>query len=388
MELLARSQHQARVEDLLRQFPVVAILGPRQVGKTTLARQIAAHEQVHTWFDLEDPADLARLADPGLALRSLRGLVVIDEIQLMPELFGLLRVLADRMDGGARFLILGSSSPDVSREGAETLAGRLATYRLGGFDLRDVGAAALDELWLRGGFPRSFLADSLAHSAEWRRQFVDTFLQRDLPRQGLTIPPATLRRFWAMLAHYHGQTWNASEFARSFGVSDVTVRRYLDILTHTYVVVQLQPWHENIRKRQVKAPKIYFGDSGLVHTLLGLERREEIERHPKLGASWEGFALTQVVARLGARPDECFFWATHAGAELDLLVVRGDTRRGFEFKRSEQPRTTKSMHSAWRDLSLQSLDIVHAGNVTFPLTEDFRALSLRRVLDDLDPLSS
>ncbi len=384
MSHLDRPEHRDRIEELLRSFPVVALIGPRQIGKTTLARKIAeAHEPSH-FFDLEDPRDRARLSEPGLALRPLEGLIIIDEIQFMPELFELLRVLADRDDHRSQFLILGSASPDLVRGSSETLAGRVAYHRLEALHLKEVWGDAT-KLWLRGGFPRSFLADSDHASAEWRRQFISTFLQRDIPALGINIPSTRLRRFWTMLAHYHGQTWNASEFARSFGVSDHTVRNYLDLLTDTYVVRQLQPWHVNLAKRQVKSPKIYIEDSGLVHTLLGLETRADVESHPKVGASWEGFAMQEVAARIGARPDECFFWATHAGAELDLLVVRGNERRGFEFKRTESPSTTKSMHSALSDLELECLYVIHGGTHSFPLAGNIKAVALTE-LEELDPL--
>jgi hypothetical protein len=372
---------------LLDQFPVVAIVGPRQVGKTTLARLVTRQRQVQVHnFDLEDPADRARLAEPGLALRDLEGLVVLDEIQLQPELFGILRVLADRPDEPASFLILGSAAPELVTESSETLAGRIAYHRLTGLDMSELEDGSWEDLWLRGGFPDSYLAPSSEASAEWRRQFISTFLQRDMPQFGINIESATLRRFWTMLAHYHGQTWNASEFARSFGKSAVTMRNYLDILTSTYVVRQLQPWHANVGKRQVKSPKIYLEDSGLMHTLLGLESKTDVERHPKLGASWEGFAMRQVIARLGARDDEVFFWSTHGGAELDLFVKRGTQRRGFEFKRTDAPSTTKSMHVALRDLALDRLDVVHAGDSTFPIHDSIRAVSLERLWNDVEPL--
>jgi hypothetical protein len=273
------------------------------------------------------------------------------------------------------------------RGSSETLAGRIAYHHLDGLALDEVDAGERARLWLRGGFPRSFLAVSDGESAEWRREFVQTFLQRDLPQLGVTIAAPTLRRFWSMLAHYHGQTWNASELARSFGVSHHTVRSYLDLLTETFVVRQLQPWHANLKKRQVKSPKIYIEDTGLLHTLLGLETRVDVERHPKLGASWEGFALQQVIVALGARADECHFWATHAGAELDLLVIRGNQRRGFELKRTEAPKTTKSMHTALEDLQLDEIDVIHAGDRTFPLAEQIRAVSIDRLAEDVVPLT-
>lgn len=388
-EIIPRPRDLARIEELFDTFPVVGLVGPRQVGKTTLARRYASlAERPTTFFDLEDPADAARLSDPGLVLRPLEGLVILDEIQLRPDLFAILRVLADRPEKPARFLVLGSASLDVMRSSAESLAGRIGYHRLSGFDLADVGPENADELWLRGSFPLAYLAPTLGQSAEWRRQFVTTFLQRDVPQWGVGIPAATLRRFWTMVAHYHGQTLNFSELARSFGVNDMTVRSYVDLLADVYMVRLLQPWHANISKRQVKSPKLFFEDSGIFHTLLGLESRSELEVHPKLGASWEGFAMHQVISALGARLDEVYFWATHAGAELDLFVLRGNRRLGFEFKRTETPRTTKSMHSAMRDLELERLDVIHAGPHTFGLTEDIRALSIYRLLDDLEPLGA
>ena len=322
-----------------------------------------------------------------LALGELRGIVVLDEIQRRPELFPVLRVLADRSGPPARFLVLGSASPDLLRQSSESLAGRILYHHLGGFGLDEVGVGKRDELWLRGGFPRSFLAESPAASAEWRREFVRTFLERDLPALGVTIPATTLGRFWTMLAHYHGQTWNGSELARAFAVSHSTVRRYLDVFTSALVLRQLQPWFENLKKRQVKSPKVYLADSGLLHTLLNLETRDDLMRHPKVGASWEGFALSEILSRLGARAGERFFWATHAGAELDLLVVRGHRRLGFELKLTSAPSTTRSMHSALNDLQLERLDVVHAGEHTYPLAERVRALALARFEEDLEPLS-
>ncbi len=358
----------------------MSILGARQVGKTTLAKETRLSGRAPAaWFDLEDPAHLARLADPMLALRGLRGLIVIDEVQRLPGLFPVLRVLADRPGRPARFLLLGSASPDLRRQGSESLAGRIAHYILPPLDLDEVGRASGERLWIRGGFPRAFLARSEAASVEWRREFVSAFLERDLPQLGFGLPPQTMRRFWTMLAHYHGQVWNASEFARSFGVADTTARNYLDALSATFVARQLRPWHENLAKRQVKSPKIYLSDSGLLHTLLGIESRRELESHPRLGASWEGFALEEVIRRLGARPEECYFWATHAGAELDLLIVKGGKRLGFEFKRTESPSLTASMRIAFKDLKLDGLEVIHAGGETFPLAEKIRAVPLARV---------
>ena len=384
--MLRRSAHLARLTSLLKQFPVVAILGARQVGKTTLARELEkAWKQPCHAFDLERQADVGRLVDPELALGPLKGLVILDEIQRLPNLFPALRVLADRRPIRTRFLILGSASPDMLRQGNETLAGRIAYYSLNGFSLQEVGIKHLSTLWLRGGFPRSFLASSHAQSQTWRQQFITTFLERDIPQLGIQVSSATLRRFWTMLAHYHGQVWNASEFARSFGVSDNTVRNYLDILSSAFAIRQLHPWHENLKKRQVKSPKVYLTDSGLLHSLLGLKAKVDVEGHPKLGASWEGFAIAQVAIRLDVRPEECFFWATHAGAELDLLVVRGRRRWGFEIKRTSSPAITPSMRAALTDLKLQRLFVVHAGEHSFDMTKKIRAVALPHLLDELKP---
>ncbi|HEX2163607.1 MAG TPA: ATP-binding protein, partial [Thermoanaerobaculia bacterium] len=362
-------------------FPVVALLGARQVGKTTLARAYAERRkgEVHR-FDLENPDDLARLREPMLALGALRGLVVLDEVQRAPEIFPVLRVLADRPELPARFLVLGSASPELWRQTSESLAGRIASHVLGGLALDEVGVEARDRLWLRGGFPRSFLAPDEAVSFEWRRAFVQTLLERDLPQLGVQVPAITLRRFWTMIAHYHAQLWNGAELARAFGMSESTVRRYLDLLTSALVLRQLPPWHENIGKRQVKSPKVYVEDSGLLHTLLGLADREALERHPKIGASWEGFMLGQVLVATGARPEECFHWRTHTGAELDLLVVRGNRRWGYELKRTTAPRLTPSMRSALETLQLDRLDVVHAGEHSFPLAENVRAVATGELL--------
>jgi predicted AAA+ superfamily ATPase len=385
--MIERAREVDTVRKLLRRHPVVGIIGARQVGKTTLARALSARDGGPSfYYDLENPEDLARLADPMLVLKPLQGLVIIDEIQKQPDLYRVLRVLADRPGSPARFLLLGSASPELIRLSSETLAGRIFYHELGGFFLDEVGLENTLQLWLRGGFPRSFLARSLAESDEWRRGFIRTFLERDLPQLGITLRSTTMHRFWTMLSHYHGQTWNASEFARSFGVADTTVRNYLDVLTSALVVRQLQPWHENISKRQVKAPKVYLADSGLLHTLLNLKTLRDLEGHPKVGASWEGFAMAQVIRSLRARREECYFWATHGGAELDLLVIRGLKRRGFEFKRTSSPKVTPSMRSALSDLHLQSLDIIHAGEATFPLDKKIRAVALTRLLEDIRPL--
>lgn len=374
--MLFRPDHVDQLKSLLQQFPVVAILGARQVGKTTLARSIAQQMDAR-WFDLENPRDAAALSEPQLVLEHIHGLVVIDEIQRLPELFGLLRVLVDRPDADHRYLVLGSAAPELLRQGSESLAGRIAFHRLDGFDLAEVGCELWRERWLRGGFPDSFLATDDLASWRWREAFIDTFLARDLPALGVGVPAVTMRRFWTMLAHWHGQIWNGAEFGRAFGVADTTVRRYLDLLSSTYVARVLQPWHANLRKRQVRSPKLYIHDAGLLHALLGLRGMADLEGHPKVGASFEGFALGQVIRRLDARPHECYFWATHQGAELDLLVVRGTSRLGFEFKRTATPRRTRSMTIAMRDLELDRLDVIWPGQGAWPIGDGMRAVGVQ-----------
>jgi predicted AAA+ superfamily ATPase len=336
---------------------------------------------------LENPEDLARLSDPMLALKDLKGVVIIDEIQRFPDLFQILRVLIDRSNVKTRFLILGSASPDLLKQSSESLAGRIVFHELGGFSLEEIGIKNHRQLWLRGGFPRSYLARSIQDSAEWRRAFIQTFLERDLPQLGISIRSTTLRRFWTMIAHYHGQIWNASEFGRSFGVADTTVRNYLDLLTSALVIRQLPPWYENISKRQVKSPKIYIADSGLVHTLLNINKMDDLESHPKLGATWEGFIIDQIIRTIAARREECYFWATHAGAELDLLIVRGNDRYGFEIKRTTTPKISPSMRTALSDLNLKSIDVIHAGDHTFQLSNKIRAIALTKILTDLKKIS-
>lgn len=373
--MLIRSRHIAAVQSALRRAPIVALLGARQVGKTTLARQIAATwDEPSHYFDLEDLDDLARLAEPKLALGALSGLIVIDEIQRRPDLFPLLRVLADRPGQPARFLILGSAQPGLMKMSAESLAGRVAFHYVEGFALDEVGQDAAQALWRRGGFPRAFLAEDEAESFAWRRDFIRTFLERDLPQLGIDIPALTLHRFWRMLAHYHGQTWNGSELARAFGVAHTTVRRYLDILVGAMVVRQLPPWHENLGKRQVKAPKVYLADSGLLHTLLGIADQDALEAHPKVGASWEGFVIRELLERFAIVPEEAYYWATYAGAELDLLILRGARRWGIEIKRTTAPKLAPSMRSAQESLRLDGLFVIHAGAHAFPLAPGIEAV--------------
>jgi uncharacterized protein len=363
---IERSTLAIRVRSALRRSPVVALLGPRQCGKTTLARGIG-EVAAERYFDLERSADLARLEQPETALGRLRGLVVIDEVQRRPDLFSVLRVLADRPRTPARFLVLGSASPDLMRQGSETLAGRIAFVEMGGFDLGELGSDALERLWVRGGFPRSFLARSNADSTSWREDFIRTFLERDLGAMGVGVAPAVLRRLWMMIAHYHGQIWNGSEIGRSLGESHVTVRRHLDLLTGALVVRQVPPWFENIGKRQIKSPKVYVRDSGLLHTLLGVASRADLEGHPKSGASWEGFVLEQAIAVVGER--NAYFWGTQAGAELDLVILAGSRRIGVEVKYADAPTLTKSMHVARTDLGLDRLYVAYPGEVRYALED-------------------
>ena len=380
MIILERNAYLASISERLEDFPIVALPGPRQAGKTTLSRLLTdsmPERKVHT-FDLESPADLARLTNPELTLSPLEGLIILDEIQRMPELFPILRVLADRPGTPARFLILGSASPELVKGASESLAGRVSFVDVSGFSLIEVGTENLARRWWRGGFPLAYLAKNDAAARQWHEDFFRTFLERDIPQLGIRVPAVTLRRFWTMIAHYHGQIWNAAELAKSLGSSEPTARRYLDILSGTYVVRQLPPWFENLKKRQVKAPKVYIRDSGICHSLLDIVDRTALDSHPKLGASWEGLAIEQILSVTGDR--NAYFWATHAGAELDLLVFHGGKRLGFEFKYSEKPTTSKSMHVALADLALDRLYVVHPGKHEFPLTETITATPLPKVL--------
>ena len=383
--MISRRVHVNAILERLSSFPVVAILGPRQIGKTTLARQVArASSGPAHRLDLENPADLNRLLeDPGLVLDELRGLIVIDEVQRRPDLFPILRVLADRRPLPARFLVLGSASPDLIRQSSESLAGRIAYHELGGLALHEVGFQRLNRRWLRGGFPPAWLARSNSSATVWVESFVRTFLERDLPELGIRVPGTAMRRFWTMLAHWHGQIWNASEFARSFGVADTTIRRYLDILTGALVVRQLQPWHANVAKRQVKAPKIYLRDTGILHALLGVSDMRSLDSHPKSGASWEGLILESIIDRLGLPDEHAHFWAAHAGGELDLVLRHGSKRMGVEIKRTTAPKVTRSMQTARRVLDLTELVVVHAGRDSYRLAGDIRAVAASRMDTDL-----
>lgn len=362
-----------RVRTALRQSRVVALLGPRQCGKTTLAREFVAADALN-YFDLEDPATLARLSEPELALRPLKGLVVIDEVQRRPDLFPLLRVLADRRPLPARFLLLGSAAPELLRQSSESLAGRIATVPLEGLRLADVGAAAQPKHWTRGAFPLAFAARTESDSLAWRQQFLQTFLERDMPQLGVQIPAAALRRFWNMVAHYHGQIWNAAELARALAVNESTVRRYLDLMTGVFMIRQLPPWFENLGKRQVKAPKVYIRDSGVLHALLGIGTARDLELHPKVGASWEGYAVEEVLKAL--QPDDAYYWATHNGAEIDLVLFKRGRRIGVECKRSDAPVLTPSMRVALTDLKLDELMVVYPGTRRYPLAKRVEAVPL------------
>ena len=382
--MLVRDAHRA-IETALRRAPVVVLAGPRQCGKTTLAREFLASDSVN-YFDLESPASLARLDEPMTALAPLRGLVVIDEVQLRPELFPTLRVLVDRTPSPSRFLVLGSASGPLLRQTSESLAGRVERVLLGGFTLRETtgdSPGAQARLWRRGGMPRSYLAANEADCVAWRREFIQTLLERDFPQWGISVPAAAMGRFWTMLAHYHGQTWNAAEPARALGVPPAAVRRYLDILTDAMMVRQLRPWFANLRKRQVKAPKIYLRDSGLLHQLLGIATERELMTHPRVGASWEGFVLEQVLAM--EPHDEAYFWATHQGAEIDLILRRGGSLYGVECKFADAPRMTPSIRNALADLGLVRVSVVYPGDQRFPLSERVEVVPLS-ALSQGDPL--
>jgi len=369
--LIDRPDLTTYVRNALGRSRAVGLIGPRQVGKTTLARSFLPPGSPN-YFDLEDPLDLERMAQPMTAIEPLRGLVVIDEVQRRPDLFPVLRVLIDREGSPARFLILGSASPALLRQSSESLTGRLEIVEMAGLSVPEVGVQHMDKLWLRGGFPLSFLAETDADSSSWREGFIRLTVERDLPGLGLGAPATAVRRFWGMVAHYHGQVWSCAEPARSLGVSESTVRRYLDFLTDAYLVRQLQPWFENIGKRQVKSPKVYVRDSGLLHSLLGLRSKAEQLAHPKLGASWEGFLLEQVLQL--AQPDEAHFWATHQGAGLDLLMFKHGRRVGVEFKRADAPKLTPSMRIALDDLHLDRLIVIYPGNKSYPLAANVKVV--------------
>ncbi len=381
--MILRAHHLELLGRQLADFPVVALLGSRQVGKSTLARQLEKDwSGPKRYFDLEDPDDQARLSDPAFALRGLAGLVVLDEIQLRPDIFPLLRVLADRPGTPARFLILGSAAPELLKHTAETLAGRVVFHEIDGLALNELVPPVpstqpgwLDQRWLRGGFPRALLAPDTQVSRQWRDAFIRTYLERDLPQLGINLPAVTMRRFWTMLAHYHGQTWNGSELSRALGVSDKTVSRYLDILEGTFMAFRVMPWHTNLGKREVKAPKVYVSDTGLLHSLLGIGEQDALLAHPKCGASWEGFVVKEIIRCANAKRGEVFFWGVHAGGELDLLILQDGSRLGFEIKLTKSPKLTASMRNSKAALALDHLYVIcHGDGVPWPLAQDVTAV--------------
>lgn len=374
--MIERNEILEEVNRALQRNRVVALIGPRQCGKTTLARQIVPPDSAN-YFDLENPVSLARLDEPMTALQDLRGTVVIDEVQRSPDLFPILRVLSDREPLPARFLILGSASPDLLRQSSESLAGRITIITMSGFSLKEVGVENQLQHWQRGGFPRSYLAESHNESFEWRRDFVLTFLERDVPQFGIQIPSTSLFRFWSVLAHYHGQIWNVAETARTLNIGETTARRYMDLLQDLFMVRQLQPWYAKLSKRQVKSSKLYFRDTGLLHYLLGIKSDGELALHPRVGASWEGYVIEEVIKVM--RPDEVYFWATYSGAELDLLLLKNQQRIGVECKRMDAPKRTPSMRAAMQDLGLQKLIVIYPGSQLYSLGEGITVMPLAQM---------
>ena len=379
MVFIERNHYLAQIQSLFRSHTVVGLIGPRQCGKTTLAREFSAkfNGEVHH-FDLEDPLDLNRLSDARLALDQLSGLIVLDEIQRLPEIFPILRVLVDRPQSTIKVLVLGSASPQLIRQSSESLAGRIAYLELTPFSNFEVSNHKA--LWLNGGYPPSFLANSLGDSFSWRKNYVSTFLERDLPMLGIDLSTVMLRRLWTMLAHCHGNVLNYSDLSRSLGVTSPTVRRYVDILESTFVVRKLAPWFENVSRRQVKAPKIYLRDSGILHYLLNLSDLASLESYPRLGASWEGFALEQTIRKLDLDVGQAYFWRLHSGSEIDLLVVKGNEREGFEFKYSSTPKATRSMYTAIEELRLDRLTVIHPGEIDYPLTDQIDVMCLSTMM--------
>jgi uncharacterized protein len=381
---MKRLRYIKKIDRYFSSHPITALLGPRQCGKTTLARMYCEMQKnfpKSNYFDLESPVDVERLKNPMLCLQPLNGLIVIDEIQRFPDLFPILRVLVDQNPNHQRYLILGSASRDLIKQSSESLAGRIAYIEVTPFSFYETDH--LDQLWLRGGFPRSYLAASEQESMDWRNFYIRTFLEQDIPNLGIKIPPDSLRRFWKMLSHYHGNLFCSSELARSFGVSDSTIRKYLDILTGTFMIRQLQPWHENITKRQVKSPKIYFRDSGILHTLLNIPHFMELQTNPKIGASWEGFALEEVIRASDVRGEDCYFWSTYEGAKMDLLLHQNGDFTAIECKYTDAPKITKSMQIALSNLHLKSLIILYPGEIDYPLSEKIQVKGLKNYLSSL-----
>lgn len=381
--MIKRIQYQQHIEKALKRSRAVALLGPRQCGKTTLAREIVDIGSPN-YFDLEDPSSLMGLDDPKTTLESLKGIVVIDEIQRRPDLFPILRVLLDRTPLPAKFLILGSASPDLLRQSSESLAGRLEMIEMAGFSLSEVGQKEASRLWLRGGFPLSFLAKNDADSFMWRKSFIQAFLERDLRQQGMDIPAVSLHRFWTMLAHSHGQIWNAAPFAASLGITQPTVRRYLDILTGVFMVRQIQPWYANIKKRQVKAPKVYIRDTGVLHSLLGLKTEAEILRHPSCGGSWEGYVVEEVIRLV--EPDDVYFWATHNGAEIDLVFFKNGRMYGVEVKRADAPTITPSVRMALDDLPLERITVIYPGEKSYSLHKKIDVVPFKMITGEMEKI--
>ena len=377
--MIHRNNLRNTVEQALKRSRIVALIGPRQCGKTTIAREFVNPDSLN-YFDLEDPSSLARLDQPMTSLKDLAGIVVIDEIQRHPELFPVLRVLADRKPLTSCFLILGSASPDLLRQSSESLAGRLEIIEMRGFSLSEIGREKQSRHWLRGGFPLSFLARSNTNSLSWRKNFIQTVSEQDLPLLGYRIPSTTIIRFWTMLAHYHGQIWNAAEPARSLGIGESSVRRYLDLLTDIFMIRQLQPWHANVKKRQVKAPKIYFRDTGLLHYLLGIHSEFELFANPKCGASWEGYVIEEIIQLV--KPDNSYFWATHGGAEIDLVLFKNNRMIGIECKRSDAPKLTASMHIALQDLQIEKILVIYPGDKSYPLANNIFAIAFKNIIEE------
>jgi predicted AAA+ superfamily ATPase len=377
VSMIKRLSLYLQIQQALKRSRVVALIGPRQCGKTTMAREFVSIDS-ENYFDLEDPQSLARLDEPMIALQSLRGVVVIDEVQRRPDLFTILRVLVDRMPRPARFLILGSASLDFLRQSAESLAGRIETIEMRGFCLEEIGWKGQMRHWFRGGFPLSYLARTEKDSEIWRKQFIQTFLERDIAQWGINIPALTLFRFWTMLAHYHGQTWNAAEPARSMGLSEPTIRRYLDTLSGVFMVRQLSSWHANLKKRQLKAPKVYLRDTGLLHHLLGIRSEKELLMHPKCGASWEGYVIEETLHTLC--PDEAYYWATHNGAEIDLVMIKNGQMFGVECKRLDAPRLTPSMKIALQDLQLERIMVIYPGTRRYKIADRIEAVPFEEVV--------
>lgn len=376
--IIKRDWFENTISEYFNTYSVVAILGPRQCGKTTLAKQYAKTQPMVAWFDCESANDLAKLSDPILALSEKSGLIVVDEVQLLPDLFKTIRVLVDHPKVTQRFLILGSASRDLIQQSSETLAGRIAYLELTPFSFDEVDS--IQKLWLRGGFPKSFLAENDKNSFTWREFYVSTFLERDIPQLGIQIPAHALRRFWMMLTHNHANIFNASELSRSLGISHVTARHYLDILAGTFMIRQMQPWYENTKKRQIKSPKIYFRDSGIFHALMNIETMPQLENHLKLGASWEGFALETIIRHLHLDNHHCFFWGVYEQGELDLLVLYRGKKWGFEFKYHSSPGMTSSLSMVMEQLKLEKLFVITPTDNDYALSDHIVVLGLKNFL--------